>query len=442
MPNVSVSDFGAKGDGRSDDSAAIQKAVDACAASGGGRVVLPSGRVFVCGPVQLRSNIELHLEHASRLKAIPGRSLYTQETMAILGGDGRKWLHADRADNIAITGGGTIDGSGVAFMKEELPAIFRTDADRPFMLHLEACRRISLRDVTFEDAPFWTVHLAGCEDVAIDGIRILDNVKIANSDGIDIHRCRNVRVSGCTIIAGDDGICLKSERGYEALGDCEDIVVTGCTIRSTSCAIKIGSGTAGAIRRVVVSGCSVFASHRGLGIQARDQGLVEDVLFSDITVQTRYEAACWWGDATPIYVTAMRREEGAALGCVRDVRFSNIRCRGENGVLIASEGPEHLHDVELEDVAVAIQPSAGRAAGRYDFRPCAARPAVIEGPTDGFHILRAAGVTLRKCSVAWPEPPQAYHRHAVYSHDAPKLCVEGLTGSSAFPDRLPPVMLA
>ena len=241
MTAINILEHGAKGDGAANDAASIQAAIDACAAAGGGRVVVPAARIFCAGPIQLRSAVELHLEHASRLQAIPDRSLYTEEVLPPGWGDGTKWIHAFEAEDIAITGTGVIDGRGVAFMTEELPHIYRTAVGRPFVLSIEACRRVTIRDMTLVDAPFWAVHLLGCEDVLISDIRILNNLKVPNCDGIDPHRCRNVRITGCHIEAGDDCICPKSEAGFEKYGATEDIVVTGCTFVSTSCAIKLGS---------------------------------------------------------------------------------------------------------------------------------------------------------------------------------------------------------
>jgi hypothetical protein len=361
--------------------------------------------------------------------------------MPLLGGDGRLWLHSTGAHDVALTGTGTIDGRGVAFMSEETPTIFKTKAGRPFLLHLEDCRGVTLRGVRFADAPFWALHLLGCRDVAVDSVRIENHPKIPNSDGIDINRCRNVRIAGCTVAGGDDAVCIKSEADGARYGACEDVVVTGCTLQSTSCAVKIGSGTAGDVRRVLVTACSVYDSHRGLGIQFRDGGLVEDVLFSDITVQTRHVPGNWWGDATPIYVTALRRSPGSPLGRVRDVRFSNIRCRSQNGVLVLGAAPEHLSGIELENVTVDIEPS-DRPAGRYDLRPCADRPDVLEGPSDGFHLRGAAGVSVRHCRVRWPAHPAAYLRHALHARDCPGLSLHDLAGTSAFPDRLPAVDVA
>lgn len=115
-----VMDYGAAGDGKTDDATAMQQAVDACSAAGGGTVLLPSGHTFLCGPLKLASDVNFHLEPNSRLLANPDESVYTESAFGDNRGEGMMWISGKDLKNLSITGTGTIDGNGVAFMGKEL----------------------------------------------------------------------------------------------------------------------------------------------------------------------------------------------------------------------------------------------------------------------------------------------------------------------------------
>lgn len=213
--NYNVTNFGARGDGKTDDAAAIQKAIDRCSENGGGTVIFPSSKTFMAGPLHLRSNVCLHFEPNSRLLANPDESVYTESAFGENRGEGMMWLSAKDVENISITGTGTIDGNGVAFMGAELDDSYElkpvTDFDpRPHVLTLVNARKVNISDVTVCNSAYWTIHLVGCYDVAISHISLLNNLKIRNGDGIDVDHSRKVRITGCFIESGDDCICLKT----------------------------------------------------------------------------------------------------------------------------------------------------------------------------------------------------------------------------------------
>ena len=436
MSDYSILEYGARGDGSSNDAAAIQAAIDRCAVAGGGRVVVPAGRSFQAGPIELKSRVNLHLEHGSHLAAIPDRALYPEEALTPrFGGDGKKWIHACRAEDVAITGTGTIDGRGVEFMTEELPHIYKTATGRPFIITMEACKHVTIQDVTLKNSPFWNTHLLGCQDVLISGVRVLNHWKVPNADGIDPHRCRDVRIIGCHIEGGDDCICPKAEAGFEHYGANEDFVISGCTLMSTSCAIKLGSGTYGDMRRFLFDSCVIKGSHRGIGLQHRDFGVIEDVLFSNMIIETRLFDRAWWGEGTPIYVTSFERTPETKLGAMRTIRFSNIQCRGESGVYLAASKPGIIENVTFDRVSVHVDKTTKIAGGFYDRRPGAADPLIEETPTSGFHLDTATDIRLRDCDVTWGENRPGYYRHALWSRNVEGLDVQRFRGESAFPDR-------
>lgn len=313
--NFNVMDFGARGNGISDDAIAIQKAVDACTNAGGGDVVFSANHTFLSGPVQLKSNVNIVLETNSVWKANPDESIYHLSAFGKNEGEGMMWIWAKDVENLSFSGHGTIHGNGIKFMGAELFDSYElkpvtTFDPRPHVLTLMGVRNLNIRDITIREGAYWTVHLIGCDGAVIDGINLLNNLKIRNGDGIDIDHSKNVRIANCHITSGDDAICLKNRREFEEYGSCHDIVVTNCVMESRSCTVKIGSENMDSIYNVVIDNCVIKGSNRGLGIQNRDEGTVSNVVFSNIILDCQLWSDVWWGKAEPIYVTSYPRANG------------------------------------------------------------------------------------------------------------------------------------
>ena len=197
-----VVDYGAVGNKIVDDAKAIQQAIDECSANGGGTVLLPANHTFMSGPLCLKSNVDLHLEATAVLLANPDEGIYKLSAFGENRGEGMMWIYANGADNISITGKGTIHGNGIAFMGKELDDSYElkpvtTFDPRPHVLTLTDVKNLTIRDITIRDGAYWTVHLIGCDGAVIDGISLLNNLKIRNGDGIDLDHSRNVRISNC-----------------------------------------------------------------------------------------------------------------------------------------------------------------------------------------------------------------------------------------------------
>ncbi|MBQ2196472.1 MAG: right-handed parallel beta-helix repeat-containing protein, partial [Prevotella sp.] len=372
-----VMDYGAKGNGLTDDAVAIQKAINQCCQEGGGRVLFPRNRVFMAGPVEIKSNVELYLEATSVLKANPDESVYRLSAFGANEGEGMMWLYASHAENITIGGKGTIHGNGIAFMGAELsdsyelkPLNPQTFDPRPHVLTLTDVRNLTIRDVTIREGAYWTVHLIGCDGAVIDGIQLLNNLKIRNGDGIDLDHSKNVRIANCYITSGDDCICLKNRREFEQYGSCHDITVTNCVMTSRSCAVKIGSENMDSIYNVMVDNCIITASNRGIGIQNRDEGTVTDVTFSNIQLECRLWSDVWWGKAEPIYVTSYPRANGnhkdanwrfpkgqieGRCGEVSRIRFYNITATSENGCFIGGDTEDKVNNITLSNIRLAMR---------------------------------------------------------------------------------------
>lgn len=450
-----IKDFGAVGDGKTNDAKAIQAAIDACNAGGGGRVIIPSGFTFLAGPFNLKSNIEFYVEVNAKLLANPDEKVYVKSAFRENKGEGTIWIGGENLENVTICGGGIIDGNGTSFMGKELEDSFELKPfqivdPRPHLLTILGGKNIRIRDLTIRNSAYWTVHLIGCNDVAIDNLTLLNNLKVRNSDGIDLDHSKNVRISNCYIESGDDCICLKNRREYAEFGVCENITVSNCTMTSRSCAIKIGSENMDSIRHVVFNNCIVKKSNRGLGIQNRDEGTVTDVIFSNILVDSHLFSDVWWGKAEPIYVTAYRRAKGnnkdagwrfpkgkteGSVGVVSRIFFSNIKCISENGVYVSAESPDKISGIYFDQIDLLINKTTNIAGGVYDRRPSEAE-GLVKAKVSGFYLDQASNLTIRNSSVNWGKNRPNYFGYVLESHEVKNLKTFNINGTSAFPEKI------
>ncbi len=457
-----VTDFGARGDGVRDDTAAIQAAVDKCVAQGGGLVLLPGGKVYLSGAITLGSGVDFHLARGSVLK---GRENWRDF------GTAGALLFAREATGISISGDGILDGNDTAVWQKLAddtaggdvnkpgwwPQAFcgiwwpfgrsATDTNlspgRPRMLLLIGCRQVRLRDFTIRNAPSWTIHPVGCEDVVVNSITISNNWNVANNDAIDLDHCKNVRVANCHIDTADDGIVIKNTPNFARFGGSQNITVSGCTIASRSAALKIDEVyTAPGVRNVVFDACTISRSNRGLCIQSRDAGDIENVLFCNMIIQTQVQPEKWWGAGEPVHITHLPRSSSTKLGHVRHIRFSNILCQSESGVYLRGCAKELLEDVAFDGVRVELGKTSDVRGGFYDDRPNGMLPdgrflGRYTNSIAGIHADFTRNLALRNVEVAWAGVPESYYGPALeYSH-AEGLTLEKFVGNSAQPGKIP-----
>ena len=264
-----VRDYGATGDGKTKDTKAVQKAIDAAVAAGGGEVLVGAG-TYVCGSLFLGDNIDLHLGPGAVIRASADRSDYNARAVcpqnwgcAAESVDGQHLLLAIEKRNVTVRGPGKVDGNGAAFLldpKTGLPwghdpstpkAEFWRGQDKiPFrpaqMLYFVECDNVRLTDLELADSSYWNVFLHGCEHVVVRGLNIHNESRrfhTHNGDGIDIDSCRYVTVSGCLIDVADDCITLRADgAGLKRPGDCAYVTVANCVLSTICNGLRAGVG--------------------------------------------------------------------------------------------------------------------------------------------------------------------------------------------------------
>ena len=285
--SLNVRDFGAKGDGKIRDTAAMQQALDRCWALGGGEVVVPSGN-YLTGALALRSGTTLRLEKDAVIQGSPDFADYPVTQVRWEG----KWIqghvgliYALDAERIGITGPGKIAGN---------PTVGGRPTPQSPLRHPALIEPINCRDIVFdgfstEHRLMWSIHFTYCENVTARNLTIRSTG--GNGDGIDVDSCKHVRIEGCDISTGDDCISLKSGRGSEAytlLKTTEDVVISNCTFADSIFAcIGIGSETSGGIRNVRIEHCK-FTKARTFALYLKSRpgrgAFLEDISATDLDV--------------------------------------------------------------------------------------------------------------------------------------------------------------
>jgi polygalacturonase len=342
---LEVTRFGAVGDGKKPCTEALQKAIDACGAAGGGTVLFPPGR-YLSGALFLRSHVNIHLSAGARLVA----SQRPGDFPPVKGRDEgvERQVHASQLtgvdlEGVSITGQGVLDGQGDpwwsahdATWKIRLDAKLPREAPnppaaplqwpRPRSINLIRCRGVTIDGVTVEDTPFYSVHLVYCQDVTVTGL-VTRSPRHQHDSAIVVDSCQRVLITSCLLSHCGEAVGLKS--GYNEDGRrvgiaCEDVVVSSCHMFSNGMSgVAIGSETAGGIRNVVVSGCVIRGGRQGVYIRSpRGRGgVVEHVRISDLVLDDIGEV----GLKVSHYFDSVRLDVMRGGSARRDLEISRSR---------------------------------------------------------------------------------------------------------------------
>ena len=358
--DFNIKSYGAQNDTTVLSTHALQQAIDACSAAGGGRVVVPAG-IYKIGTIQLKSHVHLYLEQGATLYGstrledyIPMKSDYlslrTQTTTIQL-------IYADGVQDVSIDGLGTIDGRGRAFKKLSWNDEGIT---RPHLIRFIQSQDILVRGITLRNSGCWMQHYLACDRLNIDGIKVF-NRNNYNNDALDIDGSHEVIVRGMIADSDDDGITLKSTSPRL----CENVRISDCVVSSHCNAVKLGTETNGGFRNINISGIVVKPSYNqqkkffgqwigssAISLEIVDGGVLENVNIADFTVE---------GTESPIFVRLGNRGRGYKtgqhidhLGSIDGVRINNILIRnaGSMGCSITGLPGYPVRNVWISNVSI------------------------------------------------------------------------------------------
>jgi polygalacturonase len=418
---VSIFDHGAVPGGLVDNTAAIASAISACSRAGGGRVVIPRG-IWLTGPIDLQSNIDLHVEEGAlvlfstnhsdyplvetnfegldRIRCtspISGRDL---ENIAITGrgifdGSGHVWRPVKRSKTTAaqwhalVSSGGVVTDEGSIWWPaggtpqgEALMRQLRHDGKsaspeeyakvvgslRPVLLSLVNCRRVLLDGPTFQNSPAWALHPLLCEDVTVRNIFVKNEWYAQNGDGLDLDSCRSVRVTGSVFDVGDDAICVKSgrdEAGRKRGRPCTDIWIDNCTVYRGHGGFTVGSEMSGGVCNVHVSDCTFVDTDLGLRFKSTRGrgGVVENIHVERVNmIRIAGEAISfnlWYGRSRKDPEVSRPVPVSEETPIFRDIVIRDVVCRGASRAIAVHGLPEMpVQRIRLEHVSISSRRGA------------------------------------------------------------------------------------
>ena len=365
-----VRDYGATGDGKTLDSPAINRAIDAASTAGGGTVCLPAG-TYLSGSIHLKSNINLLIDAGATLLGAP-QSINAYDPPEPFEGKayqdgGHTYFHnsliwGEDLTNVSITGQGMINGGGLAANDKDVGKGAINQGDKA--IALKRCRHVLMRDFTIFHGGHFAILVTGCDDMTLDNVTM-----DTNRDGVDIDCCRNVMVSNCRINSpGDDALCPKSTYALGKPVITENLTITNCQVsgfkegtlldgtmqpaRRKNGRIKFGTESNGGFRNCTVSNCT-FRECMGLALEEVDGGIMENITITNLTMM---DVADY-----PIYITLGGRNrgpEGTEVGKVRNIFISNVIATGidkMSGIQISGLPGHCVEGVRLQNIRLLFK---------------------------------------------------------------------------------------
>ena len=421
--DYNVRDYGAKGDGKTLDHVAVNQAIEACVAGGGGRVVLPAG-TYLCGSIRMKSNVELHLTAGARILAAPA-ALKAYDESEVFGAPeyqdgGHTYFHnsliwAEGQQNVSITGLGMIDGEGLTKRDTEKAGNVQGGSigtgDKA--IALKQCRNVTIRDITIFRGGHFAIIVTGCE------IGTIDNVTIdTNRDGIDIDCCKYFTVSNTKVnTPNDDAIVLKSSYALKRPVLCEHILITNCIVTGYKLGtfldgtyvpekvnwvcgrIKLGTESNGGYRNITISNCTCMWSS-GLAFEEVDQGRMENIVVSNISMSHVHHY--------PIYITTGCRNRGPKertdVSSARDIYINNVvadDCDSLAGIIITGMKGTPVRNVSLSNIRIQYRGGGKKVEGSYREQGTNYPEPRWAGPTPAYGLFARHVDGLRMHNIAF-----------------------------------------
>ena len=415
-----VTAYGARGDGKTLDTAAIQKAIDAAAKAGNGVVVFKPG-VYLSGALFLKSRMELRLDAGSEIRGVQDLAAYPVMQTRVAGIE-MQWpsalINVYQQSHVKIGGKGTLDGDGKIWWdkywkmrrEEYEPKGLRWavdyDCQRPRLIQVYKSTDIDLQGLTLKRPGFWTVHICYSQRVTVDGLVIRDNTdgRGPSTDGVDIDSSSDVLVAHCDIDCNDDAICLKAGRDADGLRvnrPTERVRIYDNTVRGGAAGVTIGSETSGGIRDVEVKGLTVLgAVPAGILFKSASTrgGTMENINIGNVTtvgVATPVSITLNWNPSysyaklpegvkdMPAYWRVLTEVVPPALGLphFRKIRISGLKSTGaQRAFAVSSYADSPLVDFEFKDIEIESK-TAGTIANAQGWKMEDMRIKTADGST-------------------------------------------------------------
>ncbi|MFN8009429.1 MAG: glycosyl hydrolase family 28 protein [Terriglobia bacterium] len=447
-----VTAYGATGKIAEDARTAIQSAIDACAAAGGGMVYLPPGQ-YTSGTLHLRSHVRFYLEAGATLYASPDPKAYDYGQIP----SKAALIYGDNLENISIEGRGVVEGQAEyewrpddfergynhKIMMEKLgkplqrsfPKGFPQREIFPHLLWLGNCKDVQIRGLTFLHSPSWTMAFYACEGMVIEGLYIYTSLKEAVwADGIDIDGCKDIRIANCRIETGDDCIIFISMDSWGPARLCENITVTNCILSSASAAVKFSEGNKLGVKNIAINNCVITDTNRGFVFTTTMGGSISDVVIANLTMDLHRYEWFWDGDGQPFYFRITRLSEWnqespkpgeAPPGAIRNVMIHNVIAHAQGGSLIAGHPESWLDGVSFENIKLFLSadPTAPYELTRH-----------------GMDFQWARNLRLKDVEIKWEDPVAREWDSALSFDGVNNLTLEGFSGRPAWTDRDSPAI--